>query len=121
MTSDPLHAIAALVARMDALGAELDAEGDPGRYFHATYTRTTRAVADALDDGRFEDPAWVERLGRRLRRPLPRRPARPSAAGARVAAVAARVRGDPGPARVGHVLLGINAHINSTCRRRCSR
>ncbi len=60
MTSEPLAEIAGLIARMDALVAELAAEGDAGRHFLATYTRTTRAVADALDDGRFEDPAWVE-------------------------------------------------------------
>ena len=45
---------------MEALVAELEAEGSTGRFFLATYTRTTQAVAAALEDGRFEDPAWVE-------------------------------------------------------------
>src|SRR4051794_2687128 len=52
--------IPALLERMDALVAELDAERSTGRYFLSTYTRTTRAVGAALNDGRFEDPGWVE-------------------------------------------------------------
>src|SRR3954451_8921356 len=52
--------IAQLLGRMDGLVAELEAEASPGRFFLATFTRTTRAVADALEDGWFEDPAWVE-------------------------------------------------------------
>ena len=77
-----------LLARMDALVARLEADRDTGRFFLATYTRTTRAVGSALADGRFEDPAWVEewdvvfadlyldaleayRAARRARRPGP--------------------------------------------------
>src|SRR5438309_11745965 len=52
--------IPAVLKRRDALVLELDAEQSPDRYFLSTYTRTTRAVGAALEDGRFEDPAWVE-------------------------------------------------------------
>src|SRR5918912_4163888 len=55
-----VRTIERLLKRMDALVAELEAEWDTGRFFLATYTRTTRAVGAALADGRFEDPAWVE-------------------------------------------------------------
>jgi hypothetical protein len=34
---------------------------DQRRPFLATYARTTRAVGDAVDDARFEDPEWVDR------------------------------------------------------------
>jgi hypothetical protein len=36
--------------------------GDDRRYFHDTYTRTTRAIADAAGAGRFDDRSWVERV-----------------------------------------------------------
>ena len=39
----------------------LEAGGDQRRYFHATYQRTTIAVADEIKRGGFEDPEWVER------------------------------------------------------------
>src|SRR3954454_3877027 len=114
MTSDSLHDIAGLIARMEALVAELEAEGDAGRYFLATYTRTTRAVADALDDGRFEDRAWVEAwdvvFGALSLDPLPDHRRHPASAPRpwRIAFEAA-----PALRPVAHVLLGMNAHINS--------
>src|SRR3954471_184436 len=49
-----------LIARMVALLALLEAEGDPARFFLGTYLRTTPAVRTALDGGLFEDPSWVE-------------------------------------------------------------
>src|SRR5437660_513401 len=55
-----LEALAALVARMQALAAQLADDGDPARYFLGTYLRTTLAVRDVLAAGRFEDPGWVE-------------------------------------------------------------
>jgi hypothetical protein len=58
---DPSAGINALLRRMEGLLAPLEAGGDPGRFFLATYLRTTRAVADELDRGGFRDPAWVER------------------------------------------------------------
>jgi Family of unknown function (DUF5995) len=50
-----------LIARMEALLETLRAAGDQRRYFHATYQRTTIAVAERLRDGGFDDPEWVER------------------------------------------------------------
>jgi hypothetical protein len=98
---------------MDDLAARLEAEGDPARFFLGTYARTTRAIGAALDAGAFEDPAWVEewdvvfadlyldalQAWRQDRSAVPR-PWR-LAFGA-----------DPGMHPVGHVLLGMNAHIN---------
>jgi Family of unknown function (DUF5995) len=53
--------IGALVRRMEALLEPLEASADPGRFFLATYLRTTRAVAEELQRGGFRDPEWVER------------------------------------------------------------
>jgi hypothetical protein len=110
---DGVRAISALLERMDALVAELEVERSPGRYFLSTYTRTTRAVAAALEDGRFEDPAWVEEWdvvfadlyldALRAYRADPASAPRPW----RVAFAA-----DPALPPVAHVLLGMNAHIN---------
>ena len=58
---EPTAGIAALVKRMEGLLAPLEADGDPARYFLATYLRTTRAVAGELAGGGFRDPEWVER------------------------------------------------------------
>jgi hypothetical protein len=113
MTIRSERTIDGLLVRMDALVAELEAERSPGRYFLSTYTRTTRAVAAALEDGRFEDPPWVEewdvvfadlylealRAYRRDRESAPRP--------WRVAFEA-----DPALPPVAHLLLGMNAHIN---------
>jgi hypothetical protein len=113
MRNGDVRTITALLDRMDALGDELAAEDSPGRYFLSTYTRTTRAVAAALEDGRFEDPGWVEEWDvvfadlyldalqayRKDRASAPRP--------WRVAFEA-----DPALPPVAHVLLGMNAHIN---------
>jgi hypothetical protein len=53
--------IDAVVARMTVLLDELTRAGDARAAFHATYLRTTRAVADALRAGDFLDADWVER------------------------------------------------------------
>jgi Family of unknown function (DUF5995) len=105
--------IAQLVARMEGLVAELDAERSPGRFFLATYTRTTQAVADALEDGWFEDPAWVEEwdvvfAGLYLDALTAYR--RDPASAPRPWRIA--FEADPDLHPVGHVLLGMNAHIN---------
>ena len=50
-----------VLARMTALLDELAQAGDARAAFHATYLRTTRAVADALRAGAFLDADWVER------------------------------------------------------------
>ena len=90
----------------------LEAAGDQRRYFHATYLRTTIAVAEELKRGEFADAAWVEQwdvafaelyldaLDADLTGRTPTQPWT-IAFGAPV--------GLP-PLR--HVLLGMNAHIN---------
>jgi hypothetical protein len=105
--------VADLVLRMERQLAELEEAGDPGRHFLGTYLRTTRAVADELDAGTFEDPAWVAELDVVF-------------AGFYLDALAAHRR-DPASAPVtwrrvfaadpslppeAHVLLGVHAHIN---------
>ena len=105
--------VAGLVARMEALLDSVAAGGDPARFFLGTYLRTTRAVAEALGAGLFEDPAWVadwdvDFAGLYLdaldaHRKNPAAPARPW----RLAFGA-----DPGLPPEAHVLLGMNAHIN---------
>jgi Family of unknown function (DUF5995) len=106
--------IGALVQRMEALLVPLEADGDPARFFLATYLRTTRAVAEELARGGFRDPAWVERwdvafadlyLDAVTDAQAGRRPPEPWAV-----AFGARDRADLPPLR--HVLLGMNAHIN---------
>jgi hypothetical protein len=107
--------IAALIARMEVDLESLVAAGDGRRHFHATYLRTTRAVADEIARGGFADDAWLERwdlvfadlyldvlAADRAGRGVP--------APWRVAFDAARARPDLPPLR--HVLLGMNAHIN---------
>jgi len=101
-----------LIARMAAMLEPLEAEGDQRRYFHATYQRTTIAVADEIKRGGFGDPGWVERwdvafadlyLDALEASLAARRPSRPwdIAFGAPADLPALR-----------HVLLGMNAHIN---------
>ncbi len=103
-----------LIAEMDEREARLLAAADARRYFHSTYLRTTRAVAAAIGDGAFRDPAWVERWDVAF-------------AGLYVAAFDQYERAGtaPGPWQTAfdeaasgtlpplrHTLLGMNAHIN---------
>jgi len=46
---------------MAALLEPMEAARDRRRYFHATYLRTTIAVAGEITRGRFADAEWVER------------------------------------------------------------
>ena len=110
--------IDALIERMESLLEPLEAAGDPRRFFHATYLRTTRAVRDALRDGLFADPDWVDRWDvafaglylRALAADLGD-PGGPGPAGPwEVAFRAAREHPELPPLR--HVLLGMNAHVN---------
>ena len=110
------EAIDELVARMEALLAPLEARGDPRRYFHGTYLRTTRAVGAELASGGFLDPGWVERwdvafarlyldaLEADQRGEIPSGPWKVAFAAADEPATTLP------PLR--HVLLGMNAHIN---------
>jgi hypothetical protein len=101
-----------LIARMAALLESLQAAGDPRRHFHATYQRTTIAVAHRLAGGGFNDPGWVERWDVAF-------------ADLYLDALEAALAGRPPPGPwqaafgapaglppVRHVLLGMNAHIN---------
>ena len=101
-----------LIARMAAQLESLQAAGDQRRYFHATYQRTTIAVADRIREGGFDDPGWVERWDVAF-------------ADLYLDALDAALAGrrPPGPWEVAfsapaglppvrHVLLGMNAHIN---------
>jgi hypothetical protein len=101
-----------LIGRMAAQLESLRATGDQRRYFHATYQRTTIAVAEELKRGGFADPDWVERwdvvfadlyLDALEVALAGREPARPWA-------IAFGARADLPVLR--HVLLGMNAHIN---------
>jgi len=111
--------IDALIGRMEALLGRLQADGDPRRYFHATYLRTTRAVRDAIRAGRFGDPDWVERWDVAFAEfYLDALAADSPGAGADAVvpgpwAVAFRTaREQPAAPALRHVLLGMNAHIN---------
>lgn len=103
--------------RLDALPAE-----SARRPFLSTYLRTTAAVGAAVRRGHFLDGAWVEQWDIAF-------------AELYLRAHDAQVRGHPDavsrPWRLAfaapddlpalrHVLLGINAHVNYDCRRRCS-
>ena len=100
---------------MTALAGELRRDGDGRLAFHDTYLRTTEAVAQALRDGVFADPGWVDRWdvafarlyldaldAARRGEPVPE----PWAVAFGVAAA------QPDLPAVRHVLLGMNAHIN---------
>jgi hypothetical protein len=101
-----------LIARMAAMLEPLQADGDQRRYFHATYQRTTIAVAAKIRRGGFADPGWVERwdvafadlyLDALEAALAGRRPSRPWEIAFAAPADLPALR---------HVLLGMNAHIN---------
>jgi hypothetical protein len=100
-----------MVSLLDAMPPHLAAR----RAFLATYMRTTRAVAGAIEGAAFEDPSWVEAWDvvfadlylDALDADLAADPARPAPRPWRLAFSASP---DLPPLR--QVLLGINAHIN---------
>jgi hypothetical protein len=101
-----------LIARMAALLEPLQAAGDRRQFFHATYQRTTIAVAEELERGGFADAEWVERwdvvfadlyLAALEADMAGRKPALPWE-------IAFGAPASLPPLR--HVLLGMNAHIN---------
>jgi hypothetical protein len=105
--------IDALIERLRELLEPMEAAGDPKRIFHATYLRTTIAVAEEIKrPGGFADPVWTERwdvafadlyLEALDQVQGGEQPSRPWAI-----AFGAR-RGLP---VVNRLLLGMNAHIN---------
>jgi hypothetical protein len=99
---------------MDRIDANLHATTDPRRFFHSTYSRTTRAVHDEIRRGGFTDNAWVERwdvvfAGLYLRA-FEQYEATGSAVGPWLVAFERARDASLPPLR--HVLLGMNAHIN---------
>ncbi len=104
--------MAELIARMAVMLESLQARGDQRRFFHATYLRTTIAVAKDIEGGGFIDADWVERwdvafaelyLDALEASLAGLRPARPWDIAFASAADLPALR---------HVLLGMNAHIN---------
>ena len=101
-----------LIGRMAALLEPLQATGDPRRYFHATYLRTTIAVAGELERGGFADPEWVQRWDVAFA-DLYLDALQIALAGSEPARPWAIAFGAPaGLPALRHVLLGMNAHIN---------
>jgi hypothetical protein len=107
--------IAAVINQMETDLAQLCTAHDARRFFHATYLRTTRAVAEEIASVGFADPAWVERwdlafANLYLQALAADRRGEAVAGPWRVAFDTARDRRDLSPLH--HVLLGMNAHIN---------
>ncbi|SDI97176.1 hypothetical protein SAMN05444157_1065 [Frankineae bacterium MT45] len=107
-------AVAEVVAQMQRRLDELPGTLSARRHFLATYLRTTEAVGVAVDEGRFEDPSWVERWDVVFAQLYLQ---------AHDAYITADRDGLPRPWRLAfdadsdlpplrHVLLGINAHVN---------
>ena len=104
----------ALIARMESMLEPMVEAEDPRRFFHATYLRTTRAVAEDLDRGGFLDAGWAERwdvvfADLYLDACEAWTEGRPTPGPWQVAFDATRGERVP-PVRL--VLLGMNAHIN---------
>ncbi|MER7245162.1 DUF5995 family protein [Kribbella sp. NPDC000426] len=105
--------IADVVARMQQRLDELPDELAHRRFFLSTYLRTTQAVGKAIDDARFEDPEWVEIWDVKFAElylrahDLQAHDVNLAPRPWRLAFEASREL----PA-LGHVLLGINAHVN---------
>lgn len=100
--------IADVVARMRQRVDELPPELAHRRFFLETYLRTTKAVGHAIDEARFEDPAWVEVWDVRFAELYLQ--AHDGTSVARPWRLAFEA-----PAKLpalAHVLLGINAHVN---------
>src|SRR5262249_31209133 len=104
-----------VIERMAVLAEELRRDGDSRLAFHATYLRTTPAVAQALRAGPSEHTDWVARWAA----PLPHLSLDPLDAARRAARVPepwavafGTAAAKPHLPAVRHVLLGMNAHIN---------
>ena len=112
-TTGPIDAVAARMADLEAGLPPLGAPAGHLRHFVATYRRTTLAVGRAVAEGRFEDPAWVERwdvdFAELYLDALEAFRADPASA-PRPWRLAFGAPGDWPP--VAHVLLGVNAHVN---------
>ncbi len=107
---DPIEAVlAALQSRLDALPPQKESR----RAFLGTYARTTSAVGDAIDQGMFEDAAWVEQWDVVFAQLyLDALDADLAGQGAVPRPWALAFDAPPTLHPLRHVLLGINAHIN---------
>ncbi|MEV0284936.1 DUF5995 family protein [Kribbella sp. NPDC050820] len=104
-----IDGIAGVVARMQERLDALPPELAHRRIFLSTYLRTTQAVGTAVEQGRFEDPEWVERWDVKFAELY--LVAHDAAQGAaRPWRLAFGTPADMPPLL--HVLLGINAHVN---------
>ena len=112
--SGDYQTIDALLASMDRIDAELLAATDPRRFFHGTYSRTTRAVHDEILRGGFTDNPWVERWDVVFAGLYLRAFEQYESTGAAVGPwlVAFEKARDTSLPPLRHVLLGMNAHIN---------
>jgi len=104
-----------VIAEMERGLAPLVAADDTRRFFHATYLRTTQAVAAEIASGGFEDAVWLRRWDVAFARYYldaltAADQGEPIAGPWRVAFDTATQR--PGLPPIRHVLFGVNAHIN---------
>jgi hypothetical protein len=105
--------IHALIERMTELLEPMEAANDPKRIFHATYLRTTVAVAAEIRrPGGFADPQWTERwdvaFADLYLEALEQLQAGEQTSQPWAIAFGAR----PGLPVLNRLLLGMNAHIN---------
>lgn len=113
-TNTTYRSLADLIAAMESIEVDLVAAGDPRRYFHSTYLRTTKAVRDEFARGGFADRDWVERWDIAFAG-LYLDAFEGFASTGRAAApwqVAFTRAADESLPPLRHVLLGMNAHIN---------
>ena len=104
-----------VIAQMTALAEKLRAARDARLAFHATYLRTTQAVASALRDGFFADTDWVDRWDvafAQLYLDALEADRRGGPVPAPWAVAFGAAKSQPGLDTVRHVLMGMNAHIN---------
>jgi Family of unknown function (DUF5995) len=104
--------MADLLAQMRA---DLDDLHDARRFFHATYLRTTQAIADEIDRGGFADNAWVGRwdlVFAKLYTDALDADRRGGAVSGPWRIAFGAARDQPGLPPLRHVLFGLNAHIN---------
>jgi uncharacterized protein DUF5995 len=109
----PNQRIDRVIDRMEGILDRLE-QGDARRHFHATYLRSTRAVAEELQSGGFVDPAWVEVWDvafADLYLDAFEAWERGEAPGAWQVPFAT-AREEPGLQAVRHVLFGLNVHVN---------
>ena len=103
-----------LIEQMEQIGARLVVAGDERQHFHNTYLRTTRAVKEDIDRGRFLDAEWTEEWDLVFAQ-LDLDALAASESGHELPGpwgVAFTAALDPAMPPLRHVLLGINAHVN---------